>query len=119
MAMTTLKETRRQMEREPQHWCIHLMDFVDDFRYHRDPRAVAEPFETSELKMDALLASTAEALCDEIGLSPPQWLSEVPACEKPFFVGELENLKAISIVQSPLRFRIRKIFVLENFLSRV
>jgi len=117
--MTTLKETRRLIEREPQHWCIHLMDFVDDFRYYKDPRALAEPFEPGEPKMDALLASTAEALCDEMGIPPPQWLSEVPACEKPFFVGEIENLKAMSIVQSPLRFRIRKIFVLENFLSRV
>ena len=34
-------------------------------------------------------------------------------------VGGLERLKAISIVESPLRFRIRKILVLENFLSRV
>ena len=36
-----------------------------------------------------------------------------------FIVGEIERLKAISIVESPVRFRIRKIFVLENFLSRV
>jgi len=117
--MMTLKETRRLMQREPQDWCIHLMDFVDDFRYYKDPRAVAEPFEPGEPKWDALLASTAEALCDELGITPPHWLSGVPACDKPFFVGEIENLKAMSIVQSPLRFRIRKIFVLENFLSRV
>jgi hypothetical protein len=69
--------------------------------------------------MDALLASTAEALCDELGLAPPSWLSEIPACVEPYFVAGLENLKAITIVESPLRFRIRKIFVLENFLSRV
>jgi hypothetical protein len=31
----------------------------------------------------------------------------------------MENLKAIALVESPLRFRIRKIFVLENFLNRV
>jgi hypothetical protein len=115
----TLKETRRQIEHEPQHWCIHLMDFVDDFRYHRDARAVAEPFAPCEPMMDALLASTAEALCDEMGLMSPDWLSQIPPCEEPFFVGGLEYLKAISIVESPLRFRMRKIFVLENFLSRV
>ena len=108
------------MESDLQWWCIHLMNFVDDFRYHKDLRAIAEPFTPGDdPKMDALVASTAEALCDELELTPPEWLSEVPACEEPFFVGGLENLKAISIVESPLRFRIRKIFVLENFLSRV
>lgn len=117
--MTTLKETRALIERDPQHWCVHLMDFVDDFRYYKDPHAIAEPFVRREPQMDALLASTAEALCDEMSLTPPRWLSAIPACEEPFFVGGLENLKAISIVESPLRFRIRKIFVLENFLSRV
>jgi hypothetical protein len=117
--MTTLKETRKQIEEEPQHWCVHLMDFVDDFRYYKDVRAVAEPFTPGEQKMDALVASTAEALCDELGFEPPSWLAKIPACEEPYFVGGFENLKAISIVESPLRFRIRKIFVLENFLSRV
>ena len=95
------------------------MEFVDDFRYYKDPQAVAEPFELSDQKMDALLASMAESLCDEMDIEPPEWLARVPACREPYFVGGLENLKAISIVESPLRFRIRKIFVLENFLSRV
>jgi len=95
------------------------MEFVDDFRYYKDPQAVAQPFELSDQKMDALLASMAESLCDEMGIEPPEWLARVPACREPYFVGGLENLKAISIVESPLRFRIRKIFVLENFLSRV
>ena len=117
--MITLKETRQQIEEEPQHWCVHLMNFVDDFRYHKDLGALAEPFVPGERKMDALLASTAEALCDESGFEPPSWLAKIPECEQPYFVGELEKLKAISIVESPLRFRIRKIFVLENFLSRV
>ena len=69
--------------------------------------------------MDALLASTAESLCDESGIEPPDWIAGIPACSHPFFVSGIENLKAIAIVESPLRFRIRKIFVMENFLSRV
>lgn len=117
--MITLKETKQQIEREPQHWCMHLMNFVDDFRYYKDERAINEPFIPSERKMDALLASTAEALCDEMGVEPPAWLDEIPECEQPYFVSGFESLKAISIVESPLRFRLRKIFVLENFLSRV
>lgn len=117
--MQTLKATREKIENDPQWWCIHLMNFVDDFRHHKNLRAVNESFEQSDARMDALLASTAEALCDELGLVPPAWLEDIPGCREPWFVGDLQRLKAISIVESPLRFRIRKIFVLENFLSRV
>lgn len=117
--MTTLREVREQINADPQHWRIYLMDFVDDFRYYKDRRAIAEPFALAGDKMDALLASTAEALCDETGFEAPEWLAHVPACNEPYFVSGFENLKAISIVESPLRFRQRKIFVLENFLSRV
>jgi hypothetical protein len=117
--MITLREVKEQVTADPKWWCIHLMDFVDDFRRRKDARAVAEPFTLSDEKTDALLASTAEAICDEIGIQPPEWLTSIPACSEPYFVSGLENLKAFTIVQSPLRFRLRKIFVLENFLSRV
>ena len=117
--MITLKQTKEKIRDDPRWWCIHLMNFVDDFRRQRNVSAVVEPIETSDEKTDALLASTAEALCDEMRLTPPRWLSGVPACSEPYFVGGFERLKAISIVESPLRFRIRKIFVLENFLRRV
>jgi len=117
--MIMLRETREKIKADPRWWCIHLMNFVDDFRRHKNVQALAAPFEQSDEKMDALLASTAEALCDEAGIAPPHWLAEVPACREPYFVGGFERLKAISIVESPLRFRIRMIFVLENFLTRV
>ena len=117
--MITIKQTRAQIAEDPSRWCLYLMDFVDDFRRTRDLAALAEPFEKGEEQADALLASTAEALCDETNLKVPFWIKKIPPCRDPYFVGELQNLKAISIVQSPLRFRMRKIFVLENFLSRV
>lgn len=117
--MITLQETKKRIEQDPQFWEIHFANFLDDFRRHQSLRAIAQPLQLNDRKLDALLASTAEALCDEAGLEPPSWLADVPECELPYFVGGIERLKAISIVESPLRFRIRKIFVLENFLSRV
>ena len=117
--MTTLREVKEKITADSKHWGVWLMDFVDDFRYYKDPRMLAEPFELTDERVDALLASTAEALCDELGIEPPEWIGRIPPCRDPYFVSGLENLKAISIVESPLRFRIRKIFVLENFLSRV
>lgn len=117
--MITLKETKEKIVADPRWWKIHFFDFVDDFRANRNLAAVEEPFESSDDKTDALLAATAESLCQELNLKTPDWLREVPACEKPYFVSGLENLKATAIVQSPLIFRIRKVFVLENFLERV
>jgi hypothetical protein len=117
--MTTLKEVKQQIESDPPNWAIYLMDFVDDFRYYKDHAAIEEPFEINNERIDALLASTAEYLCEELDIKPPEWIMKVPACRDPWFVSGIENLKAIAIVESPLHFRIRKIFVLENFLERV
>jgi hypothetical protein len=117
--MITIAETKLRMDNEPEWWKIALMDFVDDFRRHKDPSAISQPFERGDERMDAILASVAEAICDELKLPVPEWLSKIPACSDPYFVSGIENLKATAIVESPLRFRIRKVFVLENFLYRV
>jgi len=115
----TVKETRERIANDQEWWAIPLMNFVDDFRRSRNSLAIEEPFRPSDQKMEALVAATVESLCDELDLEPPQWLEQIPECEEPWFVSGLERLKAITIVQSALRFRMRKIFVLENFLSRV
>jgi hypothetical protein len=117
--MISLQETKQRMAADRRHWPVALMDFVDDFRYYRDPAAIAEPVDLTDPQVDALLASTAEYLCDELGVEHPDWLATIPASPTPWFVSGIENLKAIALVESPLRFRIRKIFVLANFLSRV
>jgi hypothetical protein len=116
--MNTLHQVKQKIEADPTHWMLHLMDFVDDFRYYKNPQMIREPFVHTDERLDALLASTSEYLCDEQGIEPPLWLATIPACRIPWFVSGLENLKAIALAESPLRFRIRKIFVLENFLSR-
>lgn len=100
-------------------WKIYFYDFVDDFRFHRDLEAVREPFAFDDDKFDALLASTVEVLCKELNLETPVWTKDVSACDKPFFVAGFENLKAAALVESPLLFRIRKVFVTASFLQRV
>lgn len=117
--MTTLRETKQRIAADPKHWTIALMDFVDDFRYYKDPAAIAEPLTFDNEKFDALLAATAHYLCNEAKLQIPDWLWAVPPCRDPWFVSGMESLKAIALVESPLPFRLRKIFVLENFLTRV
>lgn len=95
------------------------MDFVDDFRRHRNPAAIAEPFHLGDERKDAVLAGVIETLCDEMHIAVPDWLLDVPPCRDPYFVSGFESLKAIAIVESPIRFRLRKVFVMENFLHRV
>ncbi len=135
--MITLRNLKEQMESDAKNGLIYLMDFVDDFRYYKNPDVLREPFSLNRRddacggndpggRDDAgggntgrLLASVAEYLCDEMDIPCPEWIRNIPACKDPWFVSGIENLKAISLVESPLQFRIRKIFVLENFLSRV
>jgi len=114
----TLLETQRLIQKDPEHWYVPLMDFVDDFRRAPNLSSVAEQLDQTHECMDALLVSVAETLCDEAGIDPPVWMEAISACKDPWFVSGFESLKAIAIVESPIRFRIRKIFVLENFLSR-
>ncbi|MBE7557418.1 hypothetical protein HS125_00075 [bacterium] len=117
--MISTRITRRLMDEDREHWLIHLMNFVDDFRYYKDMSALAEPYPRGDERMDAILASTAESLCDELGEEPPEWLLEAPPCRDPWFVSGVENFKAIALAESPLRFRVRTIFVMDDFLSRV
>lgn len=117
--MITAKETKQRMTDDPRWWKVALMDLVDDFRYHKDPQAIAEPFELGDEKKDAVLAGTIETLCDELGIPIPGWLADVPASSEPVFLSRVEAMKTFCLVESPVHFRIRKVFVAENFLSRV
>jgi hypothetical protein len=117
--MITAAETQERMNEDPRWWKIALMDFVDDFRFHKDPAAIAKAFIPSDEQRDAAFSAVIETLCDELNLPIPSWLREIPASREPFFVSGVENLKATALVESPVRFRIRNVFVMENFLSRV
>lgn len=68
---------------------------------------------------DAYLAAVAEHLARKYELAIPQWVDDPQRfLDKPFFAGGLETLKAILLVESPLAFRRRQIFVSANALSR-
>lgn len=116
--MNLTSELCEHISLDATHRRIHLMNFVDDFRRQPTSQAVAEPCALGDERIAALVASTVEQLCDDAGLPAPTWTADVPACGRPFFVSGLENLKAIALAESPLRFRRRKIFVLANFLQR-
>lgn len=100
-------------------WKIWLFNFVDAFRRDKEPAYIERPpTQSLKPKLIALIASTVETLCDELNINVPLWCKCVPALKKPWFVSGMESLKASSIVESPIHFRKRNIFVLGNFLSR-
>jgi transcriptional regulator with XRE-family HTH domain len=101
-------------------WKLHLFDFIDSFRRDGDLRHIDRPpIPDMANKMQSLIASTVESLCHEKGVPAPAWCHGIPALAHPWFVSEMENLKAMALVESPVFFRARNIFVLENFLTRV
>jgi transcriptional regulator with XRE-family HTH domain len=111
--------SERIVEEGEASWKIWLFNFVDTLRSKRDGVLFeAPPSEELSPKIKALLASTLETLCAEMEISPPAWCDAVPPLGEPWFVSGVESLKASALVESPVHFRKRNIFVLNNFLSR-
>jgi hypothetical protein len=99
-----------------------LREFLDTFYLGDTPareRAIAGTPARIDALRDAYLAAVAEHLARRYELAIPPWVDEPHRfLERPFFAGGLENLKAILLVESPLAFRRRQIFVSANALSR-
>jgi hypothetical protein len=99
-----------------------LREFLDTF-YGGDSdtkvRAISGTPARIKPLHDAYLAAVAEHLALRFRLPVPQWVEEPHRfLVRPFFAGRFENLKAILLVESPLAFRRRQIFVSANALSR-
>lgn len=115
----TAAETARRMAASPDAWKNELFDFVDEFHAKpADGLAEAPPAVRLDPRRMALLASTVEALCAGAGIPAPWWCDGAPGLEEPWFPADAESLKASALVESPVWFRRRNIFVLDNFLSR-
>lgn len=100
-------------------WRLWLFNFVDHFRNNPKPELIQlSPCLKISKRLMALVAATVETLCEEQGLASPAWCEGVPLLAVPWFVSGVENLKPSALVESPVHFRKRNIFVLGNFLER-
>ncbi|MFC1521701.1 helix-turn-helix domain-containing protein [Elusimicrobiota bacterium] len=100
-------------------WKIYLFNFIDAFRRTKNRIYIeTPPIENTPLKIKAMLASVTEALCCEMKMDPPWWCNAIRPLSEPWFVSGIENLKAMATLESPVFFKKRNIFVLNNFLSR-
>ena len=100
-------------------WRQHLMDSVDAVRRSRSAAELETP-PAGELpeRLRALMAGVAETLAAECRFDAPQWAGGVGCLDRPWFVSGYESLKAAALVESPVPFRSRNVFVLANFLAR-
>ncbi len=100
-------------------WKIHIFNFVDDFRRSKSVDLIQDKPKSKNLRLMALSSAVVSQLCDEVGVPRPDWVKSVVGLVDPWFVSGIENLKATAIQESPIYYKIKNIFVLGNFLSRV
>lgn len=102
---------------------LRIAEFVDRFRGADEKKRMelmrAPPADSGDAVIGAYWAATVESLCMERGIAPPAWVNERRFFLKtPFFAGGMEFLKALLLIESPVPFRRRNIFVSSNALSR-
>jgi len=101
-------------------WPLHLMNFVDAFRRSLNENLIrSAPMEESDPRLTAIMASMVEFLCMHHEHAVPNWCAGILPLKEPWFVSGIENLKATALVESPVHFRKRNIFVMSDFLDRV
>jgi transcriptional regulator with XRE-family HTH domain len=100
-------------------WKTHLFNFIDAFNKNPTVDFVQDaPLNNLSPKLMALIASTVETLCIKHHVKISSWIRAILPLSEPWFVANIENLKALSLLESPIHFRKRGIFVFANFLDR-
>ena len=103
-----------------------LANFLDDFYANPDvtalsttPALLAPRLGELVRVQDAYLAATAEQLACANGFSVPAWVaSEERKLHRPWFASPLAALRAVLLLESPVSFRSRNLFISENALAR-
>ncbi len=104
------------------------MQLLDDYRraQRKDGTAAAaelfaeEPPSTGDVRVDAALAGLAEHLARHDGWVPPLWSFDPARYAMPWwFVSGVTSWHATALVESPLAFRKRGVFLTASGLDRV
>jgi hypothetical protein len=105
-----------------------LLQLLDDYRRAQrksGTTAAAQMFadappSTGDVRVDAALAGLAEHLARHDGWTPPLWAFEEERTARPWwFVSGLKSWEATAMVESPLAFRKRGVFLTASALERV
>lgn len=97
-------------------------EFLDDSRISDDDellRSVMQPpLPTGSSRTDALLPAIAEHLCAERNLAPPQW-TQIPIESVPWWFVAGSRFAKRALIESPVSFARRGIFITAGALERV
>ncbi len=118
----TLVEVATEAMAGEQDFRIALAGFLDTFYMQpalRQSMIDAEPAITGTALTDAYIGAVGEHLARRWSLRIPTWTDDPRrTLHEPVFAGGIEALKAMLLVQSPLAFRKRMIFVEHEPLRR-
>ena len=103
-----------------------LTNFFDEFYAAPNARALAEAplllapaLGYSRSVQDAYMAATAEELARTYQFPVPAWtVAEARKLHRPWFASSLAALRAVLLLESPVAFRSRNLFISANALSR-
>lgn len=111
---------------DSQAFWLWLRDFLDGFYTSPQPAALAqEPLRLRETlpegnRLDAYLAAVAEHLATTFRLRIPAWTQDPSRIlRQPYFALNTHEGRMFLIVDSPIAFRARNIFVSADALSRI
>ncbi|HWF86849.1 MAG TPA: hypothetical protein VG222_18455 [Vicinamibacterales bacterium] len=117
----TVLELLRDASREPDHAQLHVNAFVDAFRRARpgERSAMIACGPSDNGRIEGLASAVVSALCRETETPSPPWVRVIHSPE-PFFVMPATGfaLRVRLMLESPLPFHARNVFVPENYLSR-
>lgn len=116
---STVAVSMRVIQDGSDSWKIHFFELVDEFRKSIDIQLLLlSPVRDLAERLRALLASITLQLCEDVEIEAPGWALQRHFLKTPWFVSEMQSLKATAIQESPLAFRGNNIFVQRNFLAR-
>lgn len=108
----SLKELSQRYLQSEDNFDILFRDFLHEFNASPSETALKEePYPLDKIK-SAYLAAVSEQLAYQNDFSIPEWVyKDEYFLEEPFFAGSTEGLKPLLIMESPVPFRRRGIFV--------